>query len=151
TGDCVAACNRVGQLRVASGTGTDVTVEVQREGGDAAKLDIQARPLRGRETLRIIYPDDVIVMPEWGRGWNTSLRLRDDGTFGEEHGRHERSRWFRDGHEARITGRGRNGLEAYANVRVSVPKDKNVALYLGVGKAFVSNVDGAIRVWVASP
>ena len=149
-GDSVAVYNLVGELRVESGTGSDVTVEVQREGGDAAKLDIQAGPLRGRETLRIIYPDDVIVMPEWGRGWNTSLRVRDDGTFGEEHGRHERGSWFRDGHEVRITGRGRNGLEAYANVRVSVPKGKNVALYLGVGKAFVSNVDGAIRVWVAS-
>ncbi len=149
-GDSVAVYNLVGELRVESGTGSDVTVEVQREGSDAAKLDIQSGPLRGRETLRIIYPDDVIVMPEWGRGWNTSLRVRDDGTFGEEHGRHERGSWFRDGHEVRITGRGRSGLEADANLRVSVPKGKNVALYLGVGKAFVSNVDGVIRVWVAS-
>jgi DUF4097 and DUF4098 domain-containing protein YvlB len=89
-------------------------------------------------------------MPEWGRGWNTTLRVRDDGTFGEEHGRHDRGAWFRDGHEVRITGRGRGGLEAYADLRVSVPKGKNVALYLGVGKAFLSNVDGVIRVYVAS-
>ncbi len=149
-GDSVAVYNLVGELRVEPGTGSDVTVDVQREGADAAKLDIQSGPLRGRETLRIIYPDDVIVMPEWGRGWNTSLRVRDDGTFGEEHGRHERGSWFRDGHEVRITGRGRDGLEGYADLRVSVPKGKNVALYLGVGKAFVSNVDGMIRVWVAS-
>src|SRR2546422_7659969 len=149
-GDSVAVYNLVGELRVESGTGSDVTVEVQREGGDAAKLDIQAGPLRGRETLRIIYPDDVIVMPEWGRGWNTSLRVRDDGTFGEEHGRHERGGWFRDGHEVRISGRSRDGLEAYADLRVSVPKGKNVALYLGVGKAFVSNVEGVIRVLAAS-
>src|SRR5438552_17694604 len=89
-------------------------------------------------------------MPEWGAGRNTSLRVREDGTFGEEHGRHERGSWFRDGHEVRITGRGRDGLEAYADLRVSVPKGKNVALYLGGGKAFVSNVDGMIRAWVAS-
>src|SRR5439155_22298237 len=149
-GDSVAIYNLVGELRVDAGSGSDVTIEIQRGGADAAKLDVQTGPLRGRETLRIIYPDDNIVMPAWGRGWNTSLRVRDDGTFGEERGRHDRSGWFRDGHEVRISGRSRDGLEAYADLRVSVPKGKNVALYLGVGKAFVSNVEGVIRVWVAS-
>jgi len=149
-GDSVAIYNLVGELRVEAGSGSDVTVEIERGGADAAKLDVQTGPLRGRETLRIIYPADVISMPDWGRGWNTTLRVRDDGTFGEEHGRHDRGGWFRDGHEVRITGRGRGGLEAFADLRVSVPKGKNVALYLGVGKAFVSNVDGVIRVYVAS-
>src|SRR5437762_12700044 len=149
-GDSVAVYNLVGELRVEAGTGSDVVVEVQRGGADAAKLDVQSGPLRGRETLRIIYPGDVILMPEWGRGWNTTLRVRDDGTFGEEHGRHDRGGWFREGREVRITGRGRDGLEAYANLRVGVPAGKNVALYLGVGKAFVSNVEGVIRVYVAS-
>lgn len=148
-GDSVAIYNLVGELRVEAGSGSDVTVEVQRQGADAAKLDIQSGPLRGRETLRIIYPDDVIVMPEWGRGWNTTLRVRDDGTFGEDHDRRGRD-WFREGHQVRITGRSRDGLEAYADVRVSVPAGKGVAVYVGVGKAFVSNVNGAIRVWVAS-
>jgi hypothetical protein len=125
-------------------------VDLQRGGADAAKLDVQSGLLRGRETLRVIYPADVIVVPEWGRGWSTTLRVRDDGTFGEEHGRHDRGGWFREGHEVRITGRSRDGLEAYADLRVTVPTGKNVALYLGVGKAFVSNVDGTIRVYVAS-
>src|SRR5882762_6395698 len=150
-GDSVAIYNLVGELRVEAGSGSDVTVEIQRGGADAAKLDVQSGPLRGRETLRIIYPDDVIVMPEWGRGWNTTLRVRDDGTFGEEHGRHDRGGWFREGHEVRITGRGRDGLEAYADLLVRVPQGKNVALYLGVGKAFVSNVDGVIRVGGCQP
>jgi lia operon protein LiaG len=149
-GDSIAVYNLVGQVRVEAGSGSDVVVEIQRGGADAAKLDVQSGPLRGRETLRIIYPDDVISLPEWGRGWNTTVRVRDDGTFGEEHGRHDRGGWFRDGREVRITGRGRGGLEAYADLRVSVPKGKNVALYLGVGKAFVSNVDGVIRIYVAA-
>src|SRR6266540_5268800 len=149
-GDSVAVYNLVGELRVEAGSGSDVVVEIARGGADAAKLEVQSGPLRGRETLRIIYPDDVISMPEWGRGWNTTLRVRDDGTFGEEHGRPDRGGWFRDGHEVRITGRGRGGLQAYADLRVGVPKGKNVALYLGVGKAFVSNVEGVIRVYVAS-
>lgn len=149
-GDSVAVYNLVGELRVEAGTGNDVAVELTRGGADAAKLDVQSGPLRDRETLRVIYPDDVIVMPDWGRGWNTTLRVRDDGTFGEEHGRHDHGGWFREGRTVRITGRSRDGLEASADLRVSVPKGKNVALYLGVGKAFVSNVDGTIRIYVAA-
>jgi len=151
-GDSVAVYNLVGELRVEAGTGSDVVVELQRGGADAAKLDVQSGPLRGRETLRVIYPDDVIVVPELGRGggWNTTLRVRDDGTFGDDRGRHERGGWFGEGRQVRITGRSRDGLEAYADLRVSVPRGKSIALYLGVGKAFISNVDGAIRVSVAS-
>ncbi len=152
-GDSVAIYNLVGELRVEPGSGSDVVVAVQRGGPDAAKLDIQSGPLRGRETLRIIYPDDVIIMPEWGRGWNTTLRVRDDGTFGHDgewpH-RNGRRAWIRDGHEVRITGRSRSGLEAFADLRVTVPAGKTISLNVGVGKAFVSNVDGNIGVWVAS-
>jgi lia operon protein LiaG len=142
-GDSVAVYNLVGELRVEPGTGSDVAVQVTRGGADAARLDVQSGPLRGRETLRIIYPEDVISLPDWGRGWNTTLRVRDDGTFGDGGG------WRREGREVRITGRGR-GLEAYADLRVSVPAGKRIALHLGVGKAFVSNVDGVILVDAAS-
>ena len=142
-GDSVAVYNLVGELRVEPGSGSDVAVQVTRGGADAARLDVQSGPLRGRETLRIIYPEDVISLPDWGRGWNTTLRVRDDGTFGDG------GSWRRDGREVRITGRGR-GLEAYADLRVSVPAGKRVALHLGVGKAFVSNVDGVIVVDVSS-
>jgi hypothetical protein len=144
-GDSVAIYNLVGELRVEPGSGADVTVELTRSGADAARLEVQIGPLRGRETLRVIYPDDLISLPEWGggRGWNTTLRVRDDGTFGDGGG------WRREGREVRITGRGR-GLEASAALRVTVPAGRNVAVYLGVGKAFVSNVDGVIRVYVAS-
>ena len=146
-GDSVAVYNLVGELRVepGSGGGSDVAVQVTRGGADAARLEVQSGPLRGRETLRIIYPDDVISFPEWSRGSNTTLRVRDDGTFGDD------GRCRREGREVRITGgaRGR-GLEAYADLRVSVPAGKRVALHLGVGKAFVSNVDGVIVVQAAS-
>src|SRR5207253_4099781 len=130
-GDSIAIYNLVGELRVEAGTGSDVTVEVQRQGADAAKLEIQTGPLRDRETLRVIYPDDVIVWPEGGRGgWNTTMHVRDDGTFGDDKGGRHHG-WSRDGREVRISGRSRDGLEAYADLRVSVPTGKNVALYLG--------------------
>jgi lia operon protein LiaG len=149
-GDSVAVYNLVGELRVESGSGSDVVVEVRRGGDDSAKLEILTGQIRGRETLRIIYPDDVIVMPDWGRGWSTTLRVREDGTFGDDEDfRHGRGR-SRDGHEVRITGRSRSGLDAYADLRVAVPKGKTISLNLGVGKTFVSNVEGNIRVSVAS-
>ena len=155
-GDSVAVYNLVGELRVEAGSGSDVVVDLQRGGNDAAKLQVESGPLRGRETLRVIYPDDVIVMPNWGRGgggWNTTLRVRDDGTFGDDswdEGRGHRRFHDREGREVRITGRSRDGLEAHADLRITVPAGKNVALYLGVGKAFVTNVEGVIRVSVAS-
>lgn len=142
-GDSVAVYNLVGELRVEPGSGSDVAVEVTRGGADAAQLDVQSGPLRGLETLRVIYPSDVISLPEWGRGWNTTMHVRDDGTFGDD------GRWRRDGREVRITGRGR-GLEAYANLRVTVPAGKRVGLHWGVGKVFVTNVDGVIVVQAAS-
>lgn len=142
-GDSVAVYNLVGELRVEAGSGSGVGVEVTRRGADAARLDVQSGPLRGVETLRIIYPEDVISLPDWGRGWNTTLRVRDDGTFGDD------GRWRREGREVRITGRGR-GLEASADLRVTVPAGQRVALHLGVGKVFVTNVDGQIQVHAAS-
>jgi lia operon protein LiaG len=145
-GDSVAVYNLVGELRVEPGAGSDVAVQLTRGGADADRLDVQSGALRGRETLRVIYPEDVIALPAWGRGWNTTLRVRDDGTFGDG------GNWRREGREVRITGRGRGGggLEAYADLRVSVPAGKRVALHLGVGKAFVTNVDGVILVQAAS-
>lgn len=142
-GDSVAVYNLVGELRVEPGSGSAVTIEVTRRGVDAARLDVQSGPLRGVETLRIIYPEDLISLPEWGRGWNTTLRVREDGTFGDD------GRWRRVGREVRITGRGR-GLEASADLRVTVPAGQRVALHLGVGKVFVTNVEGQIQVHAAS-
>ena len=145
-GDSVAVYNLVGELRVEPGSASDVAVEVTRSGTDAAQLDVQSGPLRGYETLRVIYPSDVISLPDWGRGWNTTLRVRDDGTFGDD------GRWRRDGREVRITGRagGRGGLDASANLRVTVPAGRRVWLHWGVGKVFVTNVDGVIVVQAAS-
>lgn len=144
-GDSLAVYNLVGELRVEPGPAGDVVVELTRGGADAADLKIETGELRGRQTLRVIYDADVIVYSEWGRGWgNTTMRVRDDGTFGD-------GRDWRGGREVRITGRARgSAMEAYADLRVIVPAGKNVALHLGVGKASVTNVDGVISVAVSS-
>jgi len=142
--DNVAAYNLAGALRVEAGAGSDVVVEVTRGGGDAAKLRVETGPLRGRETLRVIYPDDRIVYPALGRHGTTSLTVADDGTFND----HENRR-YGGGRRVQISSDGR-GLEAYADLRIVVPAGKRVAVYLGVGRATVANVDGDLKVDVAS-
>lgn len=143
SGDDIAIYNLAGVLRVEAGSGSDVTVEVTRGGRDAGKLRIERGPVRGHETLRVIYPDDAIVYGE-DYGGSTSLDVREDGTFGDSHGR----RWS-GGRRVRISGSGR-GLEAHADLRIAVPAGKRLAAYLAVGQAFVSNVNGDLRVDVSS-
>ena len=143
-GDNVAVFNLVGQVRVEAGSAGDVVVEVTRGGDDAAKLDIQTGPLSGRQTLRVIYPDDDIVYPVMGFHSNTELEVRDDGTFNE--GDH---RLLRRGRRVRISGGG-SGIEAFADLRILVPPGQRIAVYLAVGKMTATNVNGDLTLDVSS-
>lgn len=143
-GDDVAIFNLVGQVRVEAGSAGDVVVEVTRGGDDAAKLDIQTGPLGGRQTLRVIYPDDDIVYPVMGFHSNTELEVREDGTFNE--GDH---RFLRRGRRVRISGGG-SGTEAYADLRILVPPGQRIAVYLAVGKMSAANVNGDLTLDVSS-
>jgi DUF4097 and DUF4098 domain-containing protein YvlB len=143
TGDNVAVYNLVGVMRVEGGTGSDVGVEITRGGNDASKLRIETGRARGRESLRVIYPDRRIVYREgeWSRGRSrTTLRVDDDGTFGDH---------TDDGRSVDIVSSG-DGLEAYADIKVTVPRGKRVSVFLGVGEAKIENVDGDLYVDVAS-
>jgi lia operon protein LiaG len=146
TGDDIAVYNIAGVMRVEGGSGGDVTVEVTRGGGDASKLQIATGRIRGRETLRVIYPDRRIVYKQGTADrarWRsrTTLRVDDDGTFGDDRSD--------DGRSVDIVESG-DGLDAYADVRVVVPRGKRVSVYLGVGEAKVENVDGELYVDVSS-
>src|ERR687891_671784 len=143
----VAIYNIAGRVTVERGTGSDVVVEITRGGDDAARLTIATGTVRGRETLRVIYPDDHISYAgRLGFGSSSTLRVADDGTFGD--GDHQRG-FRRDGREVRVTTRG-GGLEAHADLRILVPAGQTVAVYLGVGEAAVTGVEGTLRVDVAS-
>ena len=143
-GDDVAVYNIAGVMRVEGGTGSDVSVEITRGGADASKLTIATGRIGGRETLRVIYPDRRIVYRQGGESsrWRgrTTLRVNDDGTFNDDHD---------DGRSVDIVTSG-DGLEAYADVRVVVPKGKRVSVYLGAGEAKIDNVDGDLRVDVSA-
>jgi lia operon protein LiaG len=142
-GDDVAIYDLAGTVQVEAGSGAAVVVEVSRGGADAAKLDVVTGAIRGRQTLRVLYPDDDIVYAPLGRHSNTSLDVRDDGTFNDNrHG-------FDRGHRVRIHGDG-SGTEAFADLRVLVPAGKRVAVYLAVGKMTATNVQGDLRLDVNS-
>lgn len=136
-GDEVAVFNLAGEVEVLSGGGDQVIVEIMRGGSEASRLDLITREVDGREALVVRYPEDRVIYPEMGRG-TTGVRVGDDGTFyrGEEG-------WF--GRRVRIAGSGR-GLEAWADLRIRVPRGRDVALYLAVGRTDVRDVEGDLLV-----
>ncbi len=141
-GGDVALYNLAGQVSVAGGTGSAVSVSVTTIGSDAERLRIENGELRGRQTLRVLYPEDRIIFPELGRGNSSNLTIREDGTWGDDQDRwNGRSR----GRKVTIRGDG-SGLEASANLRITVPAGKRVRVFLGVGKVEIANVDGDLRV-----
>ena len=140
-GGDVAIYDLVGSVKLVAGSGSDVVVEVMRGGPDAAKLEVQKGPKRGRQTLRVIFPDDDIVNRDVSGWWNTQFRVREDGTFNDDGGG--------GGHTVRISSRGR-GLEAHADLTIAVPKGQRISVYLGVGAVTATNVDGDITLDVAA-
>jgi DUF4097 and DUF4098 domain-containing protein YvlB len=144
-GSDVAIYNLAGLAVIEGGSGSAVTVEVTTMGRDAGRLQVETGPIDGRATLRVIYPDRDIVYARWQRGSETQIRVRDDGTFNDQHAGRRRD----DGNRVHITGGG-NGLEAYADLRITVPRGQRISVYLAVGEAEVANVDGDLRVDVSS-
>jgi DUF4097 and DUF4098 domain-containing protein YvlB len=150
TGERVAVYNLAGRIRVQSGTGSQVTVDITRGGADARDLKIESGDVRGWNALRIIYPSDRIVYRASDRGgsYRTTLSVNADGTFGDSGG--DRGGFFsrdRDRVEIRSSG---SGMDAYADLTISVPRGQRVAVHLGVGEAIVTNVDGDVMVDVAA-
>ena len=136
-GSEISIYNLAGQVEVVSGSGSDVTVEIMRGGDDARMLEVDTRQVDGRQALIIRYPDDEVVYPELGRGSRTQIRVSDDGTFG--------NRSSGGGSEVNIRGSG-DGLEAWADLRISVPPGRDVAVYLAVGHTEVGAVEGDLLI-----
>ncbi len=141
TGSAITVYNLAGHARVVRGSGSDVVVRVTRGGKDRARLDIRTGESDGRTALIVVYPDDRVVYPEMGTGSRSSLRVRDDGTFGGEEG----SR----GDMVDIRGSGR-GLEAWADLVIEVPAGKDFALQLAAGQADVQGADGTFALHTGS-
>jgi lia operon protein LiaG len=138
-GDEVAIYNLAGSLTVEPGTGA-VSVEMVRAGADAAKLRVERGEVDGRETLRIIYPAESIVYAGIERGSSTTLKVREDGTFGDGDS-HEHPR----GRKVRVSGQG-EGLRAHADLKVRMPAGQRLSIYLAVGNVSITNVNGELLV-----
>lgn len=145
--DEVAVYNLAGEVRLEPGSGGDITVQVTRGGADAAKIKVFKSERDGTPTLRFVYPESRIQYGPMTDGSSTQLRVRDDGTFGDEHD--ENGRKKRDGRQVTIAARG-GGLDAHANLRIGVPQGRRVAVYLAVGKVAVTNVHGDLSIDAAS-
>jgi hypothetical protein len=151
TGNAVAIYNLVGEATIQGGSGSSVSVQFTPVGADAGRLKAETTEIRGRPTLLIRYPEDRIVYRPLGRGSNTRFTIRDDGTWGSYgEGKNDDHDWGRNGRR-QITVRGDgDGIEAAANLRITIPVGKRVAVYVGVGRVDVSNVDGDLLIDAAS-
>jgi len=139
-GDDVAIHNLVGSVRVVPGDGSSVVAEITTAGHDAGRLRIEDGPLRGRNTLRIVYPSDRIHVNDMGRFSSSTFRARDDGTLDVRRN---------EGRRVTLSGRG-GGLEASADIVLHVPRGKRVSIYWGRGDGDVRNVEADLRIDGAS-
>jgi hypothetical protein len=137
SGDRVAVYNLAGEVRLEAGSGSAVVVEVSLRGDDAERLRVETGPIRDWETLRVIYPAERISYRDHG---STELRVRENGTFSD--GDHDD--WHDRGNRVRISGSG-GGLEAYADLTISVPAGTTLNVYLAVGSMSATNVNGTLR------
>ncbi len=132
TGGTGVIWNLAGEVRLEPGTGSDIVVEVTRGGSDGRQLEITA----SGSQLKIRYPDTRVVYRD-GRGndWrsSTSLDVRSDGTFSGD--------WRDNGRRTTVRTYG-DGLEAYADLVVRVPKGQRVEVNLAVGTIEATNVEG---------
>src|SRR3989454_183167 len=129
----VAIYNLAGVLRLEQGSGADVAVEITRGGGDAAKLRIETGEIRGRQTLRVMYPDDDIVydaLGRWGGGGETTVDVREDGTFNDNHGDHGGGRRFHGGGPPAAPPARRRGLRRPPHPRGPAPPARHGAVHL---------------------
>ncbi len=133
TGASPVVWNLAGDVRLEPGTGDDVVVLVTRGGEDGAQLAVSASG--GKLVVR--YPDRDIVYRAGreGRG-STTLRVRDDGTFG--------GGWDDGGRRVRVRTSG-SGLEAHADLRIQVPAGKRIEVHLALGEVTAENVEGDLR------
>ncbi len=134
-GQAVSIYNLAGTATIVRGSGSDIVVRVRRGGADADALEIATGSIAGRETLRVIYPDDQVVY-DAGRGrFNNTVRVRSDGTFGEGRGG--------DRVEVRSGG---SGLEAWADLEILMPAGKDLDVYVAVGEVEAEGIRGALSI-----
>lgn len=134
----VAIYNLAGEITLRAGGGSAVAVQVTTGGRDGGELTIETGPVGRFETLRVIYPSDRIVYGNGRHESRTEVRVRPDGTFG--HGGNNR---WRDRDRVQVSTYG-DGLDAHADLDISVPNGQRIAVYLAIGEVSATNVNGQL-------
>ena len=149
-GTSIAVYNLVGHMRVTGG-GSSASANIVRRGRDAAKLKIVTGPIGGRESLRIMYPDDRITITDGKHQHNrTDVRVRNDGTFGDTADartgkNHSHNNSPNSGRRVRIGGEN-GGMDASADVEIQIPDGVSLRVNLAAGDIVVRNINGDLAV-----
>lgn len=149
SGEELSVYNLVGSIRVQGGSGNEIVVTMTKRGPDASQLTAESGRVRGKDAFRVIYPSDHIVFKDGRSRWDrTQLHVNKDGTFGDSD--EGRMRWGFGNDRVEISSSGR-GLEAAADLVVSLPRGRGLTINLAAGQATLENVDGDLRVnaWAA--
>lgn len=133
TGTSFEFYNLIGTIQV-EGTSGGPAAEVTFQGADGAKLSLH----RDGSTVSIVFPGTDFVYAGMGANSESDMRVREDGTFGGN----DRG----GGRKVRIRGRGNDGLNAWAEMKILLPRGTRAEVNLGVGKVTLANVDGHIMV-----
>lgn len=143
-GERTVVFDLAGNVSIVAGTGSSVVVEVTRGGGDAGELRVETGAYQSAQSLRVIYPGDQIVYSrDRNQGnYRSEMWVRDDGSFGgNSHGDR--------GRKVTIRSSG-NGVEAWADLRITVPAGKRVSVNIGVGRIDATNVNGNLNLDTSS-
>lgn len=135
SGERIAIYNLAGTVVVEPGSGNAVTVVARLGGADANELRFEEGPIEGMTTLRVIYPGNRIIYRAPGFEGNTQVGVSDEGRFGSS------DSWRR--RKVTISSRG-TGTEAWADLRIQVPRGQSIDVNLAVGKMSATNVDGRL-------
>src|SRR5258705_266280 len=112
SGHKIAVYNLAGTMVIEPASGSEAVVEAMLAGRDQGKLKIATGRIDERQTLRVLYPGNSIIYPQYGRGSTTTTRVPDDGTSGGSD-----SNLWPSGRRVRVSGSGwGGGVEAHADL-----------------------------------
>jgi len=141
TADQLRLANLIGMVRIEKHTGSDIRVRVTVDGRDATPEQLRFEEHKGsRAELVIQFPVDEhkrFVYPPLGGNSRTRFRTRDDdGSWLSE---------MLQGREIEVRGEPfRDAIEVWADVVVSLPAGKDLAVLLGVGAIEASAIHGGL-------
>lgn len=133
-GSEVMIFNLAGDVTIEPGEGTFTVVEIARGGADAARLKVRQTLEDYRQYLQVVYPTEHVVYAAAGPT-PAPVFVDSEGKFGPGY----------NGAKVTIAAAG-PGLDAYANLRIRVPQNKDLTLRLGAGAITVRDVNCLLHI-----